>query len=478
MTKEISIVWFRQDLRLSDNPALSEGLNLGKIFPIYILDDCAPNLFKMGEASKIWLHHSLNNLNKALNGKLNIYIGKANKIIESIIEQQEIENIYCNSCYEPWHIEQENSIQSLCKKKNINHRSFNSNYLWSTKKILKSDKTYYKVFTPYKRKSYQHNPRKAINKPTKINAIKDLKNKLSIADLKLIPAEKKWHKNIVALWDIGELAAHNKLYEFIEKKLSGYKNSRDYPIKNQTSLLSPHLHFGEISPAQIWESVNNLGHLHANDSDIEHFLSEVIWREFSCYLLHYFPSLHKDNFNNKFNKFAWKNNLKHLKAWQTGNTGYPIVDAGMRELWQTGYMHNRVRMVAASFLVKNLNIHWHKGRDWFWDCLVDADLANNSASWQWVAGCGVDAAPYFRIFNPITQGKKFDPQGMYTRQHVPELKKLPDKYLFSPWEAPDNILSSAGVILGKTYPKPIVDLKASRERALASYKELKSKENS
>jgi deoxyribodipyrimidine photo-lyase len=472
MTKEVSIVWFRQDLRLSDNPALSEALAHGKIFPIYIFDDCAPAPFKIGEASKIWLHHSLNNLNKALNGKLNIYVGKANKIIESLIEQQEIENIYRNSCYEPWHIEQENSIQYLCKKKNINYKSFNSNYLWGPKQILKNDENYYKVFTAYKKKSHQQNPRKAIKKPTKINAIKDSKNKLSIADLKLIPSDKKWHKNIVALWDIGELAAHNKLSGFIETKLSGYKNSRDYPIKNQTSLLSPHLHFGEISPAQIWEAANNFGHLHANDSDIEHFLSEVIWREFSCYLMYHFPSLHKDNFNNKFNKFPWKNNLKYLKAWQTGNTGYPIVDAGMRELWQTGYMHNRVRMVVASFLVKNLNIHWHKGRDWFWDCLVDADLANNSASWQWVAGCGVDAAPYFRIFNPITQGEKFDKNGDYTRKFVPELKNIPDKYLFKPWTASEEILKSSGIILGKDYPYPIVDLATTRNQALEAYKSL------
>jgi deoxyribodipyrimidine photo-lyase len=198
----------------------------------------------------------------------------------------------------------------------------------------------------------------------------------------------------------------------------------------------------------------------------------VIWREFSCYLLHHFPSLHKDNFNNKFNKFPWKNNLKHLKAWQTGNTGYPIVDAGMRELWQTGYMHNRVRMVAASFLVKNLNLHWHKGRDWFWDCLVDADLANNSASWQWVAGCGVDAAPYFRIFNPITQGEKFDKNGHYTRKFVPELKNIPDKYLFKPWTAPEDILNSSGITLGENYPYPIVDLAITRNQALEAYKRL------
>lgn len=315
-------------------------------------------------------------------------------------------------------------------------------------------------------------PRQTIKDTTKINAIVDSENNIAISDLDLIPPNKKSHHKILDSSNIGELAAQNKLADFINNQLSGYKNGRDYPIKNQTSLLSSHLHFGEISPAQIWESVNGLGHFHANDSDIEHFLSEVIWREFSCYLLHHFKSLHKDNFNNKFNHFPWTNNLKYLKAWQTGHTGYPIIDAGMRQLWQTGYMHNRVRMVTASFLVKNLNIHWHKGRDWFWDCLVDADLANNSASWQWIAGCGVDAAPYFRIFNPITQGEKFDKKGDYTKQFVPELKNLPDKYLFQPWIAPEDILKSAGVVLGENYPNPIVDLALSRNNALQAYKKL------
>lgn len=472
MTKKISIVWFRRDLRISDNPAIVEASNLGKILPIYILDDCAPNPFKIGGASKIWLHHSLDSLNKSLDGKLNIYMGKTTEIIELLIDKHGVSNLFCNACYDPWHIKQERSLQDICTRKSINYKLFNSSYLWAPNQILKSDRTYYKVFTAYKKKSYQSMPRKTIKNTTKINAIVDSGNKISISDLDLIPHDKKWHQKILGSWNIGESAAHNKLDDFIENQLSGYKNGRDYPIKNQISLLSPHLHFGEISPAQILESVNGIGHFHANDSDIEHFLSELIWREFSCYLLHHFNSLHKDNFNDKFNNFPWRNNLKYLKAWQTGNTGYPIIDAGMRQLWETGYMHNRVRMVVASFLVKNLNIHWHKGRDWFWDCLVDADLASNSASWQWVAGCGVDAAPWFRIFNPITQGEKFDKNGDYTRRFVPELKNLPDKYLFKPWAAPKDILKSAGIVLGENYPNPIVDLVASRNNALEAYKKL------
>lgn len=472
MAKEISIVWFRQDLRLSDNPAIAEASNLGTILPIYILDDCAPNPFKIGGASKIWLHHSLNSLHHSLDGKLNVYSGKTSEIIERIIDRHGVSNVFCNACYEPWLINQERKVQDICQRKSIDYQLFNSNYLWEPNQILKSDGTYYKVFTAYKKKAYQSMPRNTIKSKTKINAIVDSENKTSISDLNLIARDKKWHQKILKSWNIGEAAAHNKLNNFIENQLSGYKNGRDYPIKNQTSLLSPHLHFGEISPAQIWESVSGMGHFYVNDSDIEHFLSEVIWREFSCYLLSHFQLLHKDNFNNKFNNFPWGNNVKFLKAWQTGNTGYPIIDAGMCQLWHTGYMHNRVRMVVASFLVKNLNIHWHKGRDWFWDCLVDADLANNSASWQWVAGCGVDAAPYFRIFNPITQGEKFDKNGDYTRRFVPELKNLPDKYLFKPWAAPKDILKSAGIVLGENYPKPIVDLSASRNNALEAYKKL------
>ena len=472
MTREISIVWFRQDLRLSDNPAVVEASDLGKILPIYILDDCAPNPFKIGGASKVWLHHSLNSLNKSLNGKLNVYRGKTSEIIELLIDKYGAFNLFCNACYEPWHKKQESDVKSICKRKSVNYRSFNSSYLWEPSQILKSDGTYYKVFTAYKKKSYQSAHRKTIKNITQINALVDSENSISTSDLGLIPLNKEWHQKILGSWNIGELAARNKLYNFIETQLSGYKNGRDYPIKNHTSMLSPHLHFGEISPAQICEAVNAMGHFHANDSDIEHFLSEVIWREFSCYLLHHFKSLHKDNFNNKFNKFPWVNNLKYLNAWQSGNTGYPIIDAGMRQLWQEGYMHNRVRMVVASFLVKNLNIHWHNGRDWFWDCLFDADLANNSASWQWVSGCGVDSAPYCRIFNPISQGEKFDNNGEYTRKFVPELKNLPDEYLFQPWTAPEHILKSAGIVLGENYPTPIVDLVASRNNALQAYKKL------
>ena len=472
MTSPLSIMWFRQDLRLSDNLAVLDAAQHPHVLPIYIFDDRSTALFKQGGASKMWLHHSLDALNNTLGGNLNIYQGKAEDVLADLIKHNSIQHVSWNICVEPWLIDQENAVKALCDKNQIRAKAFNSNYLWSPNDVLKDDGTFYKVFTPYKRRSYTVPPREPVAAAKMTHSIKDPLNKTTLADLDLIPAHAKWPHNIKKVWKIGEDAAQEKLDLFIQEKLSGYKVERDFPAKEQASQLSPHLHFGEISPVQIWQRIKRVGPMTAPYQDIDHFLSEVIWREFSTYLLYHAKNLHHDNFNSKFDALPWENNPDFLKAWQQGNTGFPIVDAGMRQLWETGYMHNRVRMVTASFLVKNLNIHWHKGRDWFWDCLVDADLASNNASWQWVAGCGADAAPYYRIFNPVLQGEKFDQDGLYTRKYVPALKNLPTKYLHKPWTAPEHILVAAGVILGETYPHPIVDLAASRNKALAAYKTL------
>jgi deoxyribodipyrimidine photo-lyase len=464
-----SIFWFRQDLRLSDNPGLMEASRLGKILLIYILDDSSPSPFKIGSASQLYLHHSLVSLNQSLNDGLNLYIGDPKEIIFQLIKKYNIENIFWNRCYEPWRISDDAIIEKRLSDLKINHAAFDGSYLWRPEEIKKEDGSYYKVFGAYKRKVSFFEPRKPLPIPENLILMKDHSNETTLNDFQLI-SEHLWQNKIKKHWTFCETTAQNKLDNFLHNCLSGYKKSRDYPGHDQTSKLSVNLHFGEISPHQIWESVNSIGRFNASEDDVSHFLSEMIWREFSCYLMTHFKSLPSDNFQMKFNAFPWKHNELLFNAWKTGSTGYPLIDAGMRELWQTGYMHNRVRMIVASFLVKNLMIHWHYGRDWFWDCLVDADLANNSASWQWVAGCGVDAAPYFRIFNPITQGEKFDSDGYYTRKFVPELEKLPSKYLFKPWEAPEKILKDAGIILGVNYPKPIVDLKSSRERALSAYK--------
>lgn len=471
MQKETAIVWFRQDLRISDNPAIAAASAMGQILPIYIFDDCAPEGFKIGSASKIWLHHSLRKLNDSLKGCLNLYIGQSDKIIAHLIKLLNVKSIYWNICYEPWHLDQENTVKKICKQTFTRFEAFNGNYLYFPNQILKEDGGYYKVFTAYQNKSHSIPFRSTLPPAKHIKFIQDHTNKISLVDFNLLPKH-QWHKKIEEIWEPGEISAQKKLDFFIENRLCGYKEGRNYPHRERVSKLSPHLHFGEISPSQVLKSVNTMGHLYAKDHDIEHFTSEIMWREFSCYLLYHFKDLPIANFNVKFNHFSWENNLNFLQNWKKGRTGYPLVDAGMRELWQTGHMHNRVRMVVASFLVKNLNVHWRLGMDWFWDCLVDADLSNNSASWQWVAGSGVDAAPYFRIFNPITQGEKFDANGDYTKKFVPELKDIPNKYLFKPWAAPASVLKSAGVILGVTYPMPIVDVAVSRKNALQRYHNL------
>ena len=277
------------------------------------------------------------------------------------------------------------------------------------------------------------------------------------------------------LWEPGEAGAQKKLYDFLDDGLLGYKEGRNFPSKKNVSQLSPHIHHGEVSPNQVWYAAKQKEDETGIEKDLAHFLSELGWREFSYNLLYHFPSLPRENLQKKFDNFPWQKNEVFSEKWKKGFTGYPIVDAGMRELWQTGYMHNRVRMIVGSFLVKNLLLHWHEGEEWFWDCLIDADLASNSASWQWVAGSGADAAPYFRIFNPISQGIKFDPEGEYTKKFLPELKDLPIKYLYSPWEAPTAVLEQANVRLGENYPQPIVDLKESREKALSAFDQIRIK---
>lgn len=460
----INLVWFRQDLRLNDNPALFEAAKNSPILPIYILDDCAEKGFRLGASTKLWLHHSLESLNASLTDNLNLYQGSAHEVIEEILGRYTIKALFFNLCFEPWHKEQERAIKQVAENHGVPLQAFNSCYLWHPDTVTKEDGSFYKVYSPYKKRAFISPPANVRLTPKKLDILKDEKAS-TLSSLNLI-AHNTWSKALINQWHVGESAALGKLKNFIKDGLDGYKVGRDFPEKGHVSQLSPHLHFGEIAPVHVWHAAASSS---APQQDKDHFLSELAWREFSCYLMHHFPKLHKDNFNAKFDRFPWHHNENYLKAWQKGLTGYPIVDAGMRQLWRTGYMHNRVRMIVASFLIKNLGLHWHAGRDWFWDCLVDADLANNSASWQWVAGCGADAAPYFRIFNPILQGEKFDKEGTYTKKWVPELKNLPTKYLFKPWLTPEEVLEKADIELGTTYPQPLVDLAASREQALKYY---------
>jgi len=464
-------MWFRQDLRLADNPALVDACGRGEIIPIYILDDENADSWKIGGASRWWLHHALEDLNRSLNQGLQLYKGEASAILSVLAHQTGAEAIVWNRCYEPWRIVRDANIKSALKGQGLDVQSFNGSLLWEPWQVLKKDSTPYKVFTPYYRRGCLSAvaPRQPIPIPKSINISKTSNHSLRLEDLNLLP-KINWDGEMNARWDISEAAAHTRLDEFVMDDLQDYREGRNFPNKPNVSRLSPYLHFGQISPNIAWHRASEAGAFVTNEKSLDTFLSELGWREFSNYLLYHFPKLPTDNLQARFDLFPWAENTDaDLKAWQRGNTGYPLVDAGMRELYKTGYMHNRVRMVVGSFLVKNLLVHWHHGERWFWDCLVDADLASNSASWQWIAGCGADAAPFFRIFNPITQSEKFDKQGAYIRRYVPELANLPDKYIHAPWLAPSEILTAAGVVIGIDYPAPIIDIKESRERALAAF---------
>ncbi len=470
------IVWFRQDLRRFDNPALSAAVGTGApVLPVYVLDEANADEWAMGAASRWWLHESLKSLDNDLEGGMHFLHGKADALIPQLADKVNASGIYWNRCYEPWRIARDTIIKKALLADGRDAQSFNGSLLFEPPTITKADGTPYKVFTPFYRKGCLVGgpaPREVVDKPSKFRLYK-LKTETKLANLGLLP-DIRWYDEMERTWSPGERGAQARLDTFLEQGIQHYRSGRNRPDQEFVSRLSPHLHFGEISPHQVWHDAKALEGDAAIADDIDHFMSELGWREFSHHLLYYWPELPRDNLQQKFDRFPWRDDAKALKSWQRGQTGYPIVDAGMRELWRTGYMHNRVRMIVGSFLVKNLLLHWHHGEDWFWDTLVDADLANNSASWQWIAGCGADAAPYFRIFNPVTQGQKFDPHGAYVRRYVPELAELPNKYLHNPWDAPTDVRSDAGVRLDDNYPAPIVDLKASRERALAAFKSLPS----
>lgn len=467
MDNDIAICWFRKDLRIFDNPALNAACKHKKVLPIYIVDDVNAKEYFIGEAASWWLHNSLKSLNKSLDDNLSCYRGDAVDILDDIIERFKVKAVYWNRCYEPWRIKRDKKIKQRLKEKNIKVSSSNGSLLWEPWEIKKADNTPYKVFTPFYKKGclMAVEPRKPTTNINKACYLKDKKEATEIDKLDIL-SDNNWHKDFHKYWKVGEEASKQCLEKFLEKAIYNYKEGRNFPAKDCVSRLSAHLSFGEISVNQVWyaakekEDIKNVGH----------FCSELAWREFSYSQLYYNENLATQNLQKKFDNFPWSVDLTFLRAWKKGLTGVPIVDAGMRELWQTGYMHNRVRMIAASFLVKNLLIDWRYGERWFWDTLVDADLANNSASWQWVAGCGADAAPYFRIFNPVTQAQRFDAEGDYIRKFVPEISLLPNKYLFNPWEAPQEILAESKIELGKTYPKPLIDLKKSRDEALIAFK--------
>lgn len=467
MSEQNTLVILRYDLRVDDHPALAWALERGKVIIAYIHDE----RFAAGGASSWFLQSSLESLNETLGGKINFYQGAAIDLIESLYERLSFTHVIWTRCYEPKRIESDTKLKAYIKDHlKLECLSFNGSLLWEPWTVLKKDKTPYRVFSPfyYKGALNGEQPRSTVKTNLDVSALIVDKCSEPLQSLKIASVH-PWTKKLSKYWEASEKAAHQKLNDFISHGLNGYKELRNQPaLSVHTSRLSPYLHFGILSPNQVWEAALDADFIE-NSKDKDHFLSELGWREFSYYLLYHFPDIINNNFQKKFDNFPWQEDEGLIKLWQQGKTGIPIVDAGMRELYETGYMHNRVRMIVASVLIKNLLQHWKIGRDWFDECLVDADQASNNASWQWVAGSGADAAPYFRIFNPVLQGEKFDPEGTYTKTWLPELKQVPAKFLHRIWEAPERLLHECGVVLGDNYPQLVVDLSESRDKALELY---------
>ena len=470
MSSRPALVWFRNDLRISDNPALHAAAKSGApIVALYVLEE-AKGLRTPGAAWRWWLAGSLRNLsgNLAKHGiPLTLRRGDPRKIIAGIASEANVAAVYWNRRYVAGEAKLDTEIEQHLLANGCAVETFNAMLLNEPWAIQSKAGGPIRVFTPYFKASQERgNARDALGKLQKPNAA-GAPGSEKLDGWALEPAKPDWAKVMRSSWQRGEDGAKKRLQEFLANALAGYAAHRDRPDIDGTSRLSPFLAHGEISPHQIAAA------LPARGRDVEKYRAELGWREFSYHLLHHFPDLARANFQRRFDAFPWRDDAKALARWQRGLTGYPIVDAGMRQLWRTGWMHNRVRMVAASFLIKHLLIDWRLGEEWFWDTLVDADPANNAAGWQWVAGSGADAAPYFRVFNPVLQGEKFDPDGSYVRNWIPELARLPDAFIHKPWTASPLELAAAGVALGKTYPAPIVDHQEARARALDAFQTLK-----
>lgn len=470
--KKPSIVWFRQDLRLQDQPALTAAIEKGgAVIPLFIWAAEEEGEWAPGAASRWWLHYSLENLQKSLAELgLSLIIRQQPTLeaLKELIKQTGADKVFWNHCYTPYHMEKDTFIISELQKEGIETEQFNERLLFDPRTIFNKEKKPFRVFTPFWKHCLKSGePSSPLKKPKKIkeNLPSFSLDSVELASLNLLPTI-HWDEGIKNYWIPSEKGAHSKLKEDLENVLSNYGKNRNRPDLKSTSELSPYLHYGQISSRIIWHEIRN--HFE-DDSLVEPYLRQLMWREFAYSLLYHFPKTTHEPMYPKFEAFAWKKDSQKLHAWQKGLTGYPIVDAGMRQLWNRGWMHNRVRLIVGSFLVKDLMIPWQEGTKWFWKTLVDADLANNTLGWQWIAGCGADAAPYFRIFNPVTQGEKFDLTGDYVRTWIPEIAHLPDEYLHKPWQAPQEVLRQAGIELGVNYPYPIVDHAEARLKALEAF---------
>ncbi|GAB4071037.1 deoxyribodipyrimidine photo-lyase [Ancylobacter sonchi] len=469
-----TLVWLRDDLRLADNPALAAARAEERpLVLLYVLDDETPGLRRLGAAARWWLGRSLATLAtdiERIGGRLLLRRGPADRVIRDLVAKAGIARVHWNRRYEAGAIELDRRLKAELTDAGVDVTSHSGTLLHEPWTLRTGSGRPYRVFTPFYRAAASLGSRAPFAAPRELLPGPDLPSD-ALDDWELEPSGPDWAGGLRATWQPGEAGARAALHAFLDGGIHGYADGHDRPDGEHTSRLSPFLRFGNLSPAQALAAVTHAAEAgEAQGRDVEKFRSELYWREFSYHLLFHFPGLATANYNDRFDGFGWREDAGFERAWRRGLTGYPIVDAGMRQLWQTGWMHNRVRMVVASFLVKHGLIDWRRGEAWFWDTLVDADPANNPASWQWVAGSGADAAPYFRIFNPVLQGEKFDPDGAYVRHFVPELAKLPSEVIHQPWRAKPDMLRRAGVELGATYPRPIVEHAAARERALDAYR--------
>jgi deoxyribodipyrimidine photo-lyase len=476
-TQNPIVLWFRKDLRLADNHALNEACSTGRpVIPLYISEPDNHGTGPLGAAQSWWLHHSLTALQASLKefgSDLIFRKGDALLVLKTLVVETGADTVLWNRRYDPAGIPVDHRIKDELAKIGLNVRSFAGQLLHEPTKLLTGAGTPYRVYTPFWRAlEGSGEPPEPLQAPVRIQAPAAWPKSELLSSWNLLPTKPDWAKAFGEIWTPGEATALQRLDDFIDEPLRGYKQDRDFPSKPATSMLSPHLALGEISPSRIWHATRGMTTTVPGD-DVIHFRKELVWRDFSYHLLFHFPELPYANWNRRFNAFPWRADSGLFTSWSKGLTGYPIVDAGMRQLWKHGWMHNRVRMIVASFLIKDLLIDWRRGEAWFRNMLVDADPASNAASWQWVAGSGADASPFFRIFNPVLQGEKFDPDGRYVSEFVPELANLGGKYIHRPFSAPEQVLREAGVVLGDNYPHPIVDHAKARDRALLAYSSLK-----
>jgi deoxyribodipyrimidine photo-lyase len=461
------LLWFRQDLRVHDQAALRAAAADGPVLPVYVLDDGAD--WAMGGASRWWLHFSLVSLTaslKELGVKLLLRRGNAAEIIPQLAAAIGTKTVHAGVAHEPAWRDRDAAIGKALEKSGgslVLHRVAT---LTDPDKIRTRTGTVYGMYTPFARAVEDAGePPDPLPAPRKLKALSKPPASDTLEDWALLPTKPDWAGGLYKIWAPGEAGAMAHLTRFLDDAAEHYATGRNLPGTNGTSMLSPHLHFGEISPNTVWHATRQRG----GGEGRKTFLREIIWRDFAAYLLWHHTRMPDEPLRPAFAKLPWRKDAKGQKAWEQGQTGIPIVDAGMRQLWQIGWMHNRVRMITASFLVKHLLLSWQDGEAWFWDTLVDGDLASNATNWQWVTGTGIDSQPYFRVFNPVTQGEKFDPKGDYVRRYVPELAAMPDRYLHAPWSAPPMVLAQAKIVLGKTYPEPLIDLADGRQRALDIY---------